>query len=109
MGLVVGAGEQRLEQLQRDAELKVALELRGAGTHDRHAVAASARHRRVEQGGLADPGVPLDEQQLTRRRASGRENLLDGAQGLFSFEKLSRTGVSSDDWCALRQKTGEPP
>ena len=108
-GLVVGAGQQRLEELQRDAELKVALELRRAGAHDRHAVVAGAGDGRVEQRRLADPGVTLDEQQLTRRGAGGREQLVDGAQGLLSLEKLSRTGVSSDDWGALRQKTGEPP
>ena len=58
---------------------------------------------------LADPGVALDEQQLTGRRATGREQVVDRAQGLFSLEKRSRTGASSDDWGALRQKTGEPP
>ena len=108
-GLVVGAGEQRLEELQRDAELKVALELGRAGAQDGHAVGASARHRRVEQGRLADAGVALDEQQLTGGGAGGRQGVLDRAQGVLSLEKLSRTGASSDDWSVLRQKTGEPP
>ncbi len=108
-GLVVDAGQQRLEELQRDAELKVALELRRAGAHDRHAVGAGARHRLVEQRRLADPGMALDEQQLTRGAAGGREQIVDRAHGLLSLEKVSRTGAASDDWGALRQKTGEPP
>ena len=107
--LVVDAGQQRLEELQRDAELKIALGLRRAGAHHRHAVVARAGDRLLQQRRLAGPGVTLDEQQLTRSGAGGHEQRVDRAQGVLSLEKSSRNGVSSDDWGALRQKTGEPP
>jgi len=109
VGLVVDAGQQRLEELQRDAELKVALERRRTGAHDGHAVGASAGDGLVEQRRLAGPRVALDEQQLTGCGAGSREQRIDRAQGLFSLEKVLRTGTSSDDWGSLRQKTGEPP
>jgi hypothetical protein len=53
--------------------------------------------------------MALDEQQLTGAAATRVQQPVDGAQGLFSLEKPSRTDVSSDSWSALRQKTGEPP
>ena len=109
MRVVVGARQQRLEELQRHAEAEVALELGAAGAQDGDAGAPGARDGGVQQGRLADPGVTVDEQQLTRRAASRRQQFVDRAQGLFSLEKLREAGVTSCDWGAVRQKTGEPP
>ena len=72
----------------------------------------SARARATASSSSADlpiPAWPSTSSSCPRPLRGGREQLVDRAQGLLSFEKVSRTGASSDDWGALRQKTGEPP
>jgi hypothetical protein len=93
VGLVVGARQQRLEELQRDAEGEVALELGAVGAQDADPARARTRDGGVEQRGLADARVALDQQQPAGALARRIEQLVDRSQLLFAFEEDSRARV----------------
>ena len=109
VGLVVGAGEQRLEEPQHDPELKLALQGGGTGAQHGHAVLARARHGGLQQRALADAGVALDEQQLARAAARGHEHEVDGGERGVPLKQRCRARATSRCWRMPDQKTGEPP
>ena len=96
------------KQLQRDAEREVRLELGPPRAQDRRPARPGPRDRRVEQRGLADARVALDEQQVSAAGAGGAEQLVDGAQLVLPLEEDIRLRAGGD-WFAFGQKTGELP
>ena len=108
-GVVVGSRQQRLEELQRDAEGKAGLELRRRRAHDGAAAGAGLRDGGAQQRALADAGVTLDEQQPPVARARPGEQCSDRLQLSPPFEEDPRSGACDGDCGALYQKTGELP
>ena len=107
--LVICAREQRLEELQRDAECELGLELRRPGAQHGDRAFSAAGHRGVQQRRLSDAGVALYEQQATDPVARGTQGLVNRVQLRLSLKEGALPHESCCHVRALGQKTGGPP
>jgi hypothetical protein len=82
-------GQQRLEQLADHAVGKRALQLRAACAKDLHPGRLRPRFGLRDQGGLADPGRPLERQQLPAG-LGGADQAFDRRQLDLTLEQLHR-------------------
>jgi hypothetical protein len=86
--------QRHLEQLARDAEWELALESSTARGFDQEAGVHRPSSENLEERGLADARLALDEQQLPRTGRRSPDGIRDGADLRTALKQIGRGHLS---------------